>query len=283
MNQSYRLGDFCFQIKSADQKLSDCIGSLLESYKVIIDIDQYPLSLIDIDLPLDIVPGWDEVVSEASGLEIVRLIVRRALNYHENFLWFDAATLVSPTGKVVLIAGASHSGKSTASTALAFGHDWKVLAEDVSLVDPALKQLKTFASPLSLREGSLERIKKATGILPGPVIGGEWIAINKHLNDKSIQFKIDLAVELAVTDPGRDEPMTINAVTTQSFLQSLLPLCNAIHLKDGIDLLDEGLKGAACYRINGGSLDQRLKFFIDKTDASPTNSSTGIKSAKRQT
>jgi hypothetical protein len=228
--------------------------------QVNIDVDKDPLSLIDIDLPLDIVPGWDEVVSEASGLEIVRLIVRRALNYHQSFLWFDAATLVSPSGKVVLIAGPSHSGKSTASTALAFGFGWKLLAEDVSLVDPKSKQVKTFASPISLRSGSLERIKKATGVLPGPVVGNEWVPINNHLNDKVIDFKIDLAIALAVTDPSLDEPMKVESVKAQTFIHSLLPLCNAIHLDNGIDLLDEGLKNSICLRIAGGGLAERLEY-----------------------
>ncbi len=266
MIHSYRLGDFRFQIQSSDQHLSNCIGLLLEQYDNPnkIDVDKDPLFLIDIDLPLDIIPDWRDVVSEASGLEIVRLIVRRALNYHQNYLWFDAATLVSTAGKVVLIAGASHSGKSTASAALAFGLGWKIIAEDVSLVEPRLKQLTTFASPISLRAGSLERIQKATGVLPGPVVGGEWVPINDHLNKNLIDFNVDLSIELAVTDPSVDETMVINEVTGASFIHTLLPLCNAIHLQSGIDLLDGGLKHSKCFRITGGSLAQRLTFISEQ-------------------
>ncbi|CAN5675549.1 hypothetical protein BH10CYA1_BH10CYA1_55240 [soil metagenome] len=268
MTKSYRLGDFCFELKSANTELSNCIGSLLEKYNI--DVDKNPLSLIDIDLPLEIVAGWDEVVSEASGLEIVRLIVRRALNHHHDYLWFDAATLVSPHGKVVLIVGASHSGKSTAATALAFGCSWKILAEDVSLVDPKTRTIKTFASPISLRTGSLERIQRATGVLPGPVIASEWVPINDHLNKEIVDFKVDLAIELAVTDPRADQPMSVTRVSAQTFIHTLLPLCNAIHLDNGIELLDDGLKYSTCFRISGGSLSQRLEFITSQTNENVT-------------
>jgi hypothetical protein len=258
VTKSYRLGEFCFQLKSSNQQLCDCIGSLLERHEV--DVDRDPLSLIDIDLPLVIVPGWEEIVSEASGLEIIRLIVRRALNYHHDYLWFDAATLVSPSGKVVLIAGPSHSGKSTAATALAFAFGWKILAEDVSLVDPRTKQVKTFASPISLRTGSLERIRSATGVLPGPVVGSEWVPISDHINEKLVDFNIDLSIALSVTDSNSDLPLTTSAVPAQSFIHSLLPLCNALHLNNGIELLDDALKNSVCFRIMGGSLAERLHF-----------------------
>ncbi len=258
MTKSYRLGDFCFQLKSSNRQLCDRIGSLLERDKV--DGDDDPLSVIDIDAPLAIVSDWEEVVSEAEGLEIIRLIVRRALNRHHDYLWLDAATLVSPSGKTVLIAGPSHSGKSTAATALAFAFGWKILAEDVSLVEPKSKQLKTFASPLSLRAGSLERIRVATGVLPGPIVGSEWISISDHLAENSIDFRIDLAIALSVTDSNTDEPLTTDAVSAQAFIHPLLPLCNALHIDQGIELLDESLKNSLCFRVKGGSLAERLQF-----------------------
>ncbi|HEY9679224.1 MAG TPA: hypothetical protein V6C76_14540 [Drouetiella sp.] len=263
MTKSYRLGNYRFQIKSSDKALSTSIGSLFEEYSI--DVDKDPLSLIDIDLPLNIVPGWDEVVAEASGLEIVRLIVRRALNYHHDFFWLDAATLVSPTGKLVLIAGPSHSGKSTAATALAFGHGWKLLAEDVSLVDPSNHRLIPFSSPLSLREGSLERIKKATGVLPAPVVGDEWIAMKNHLHANTIDFKLDLAIALDVTDGQHDDILSTTEVTPLKLMHSLLPLCNAIHLNNGIELLEQSLAKATCYKVSGGSLKERLQFIAGCT------------------
>lgn len=235
------------------------------------NVDKEPLSLIDIDLPLDIVPGWDEIVSEASGLEIVRLIVRRALNHHEGYLWFDAAMLVSPSGKVVLIAGASHAGKSTAAAALAFGLNWKVLAEDVALIEPRNKVITPFASPISLREGSLERIARATGVTPGPVIGFEWVPLKGHLHYEQVPFNIDLAIELAVTNPLTDQPIAVASVSNSSFIHFLLPLCNALHLPNGIELLDESLQKARCYRLDGGSLGDRLNFIASQLNESTVN------------
>ena len=68
-------------------------------------------------------------------IQEVRDLVDHIFKKHYKCMWVDAACLVSPTGRKVLLCGRSGAGKSTTAAALVMGYGWSLLAEDVVLID----------------------------------------------------------------------------------------------------------------------------------------------------
>src|ERR1700722_506057 len=86
----------------------------------------------------------------------IRGLLTHILKRHLGCIWIDAAALIAPNGKKVLIVGQSGAGKSTTTMALALRYGWKVLGEDLVLLDQKTDQIINFASPFSLKKGTRE-------------------------------------------------------------------------------------------------------------------------------
>ncbi len=258
MDSIFSLGRFRFKLLSSDSLLLESIGSvfLLDN-----GLEKSAMQIIDLDRPFDIVPNWSSLVPAPTEFELIRLIVRLALDRHRDCFWMDAATVVSPDGHVVLIAGPSHSGKSTAAMALSFGLNWKVISEDITLLDVSSLSLIPFASPLSAREGTLERIHRATGAQLGRLIGGEWLNLGCHA-DGSSHSKIDFAYILPKTDGTVDEQFGVKQISLADFVRHLVPISNILHLPSGLESVMDLLSSARCFGIEGGNLNERLDCIV---------------------
>ncbi|HEV8718174.1 MAG TPA: hypothetical protein VGX03_35830 [Candidatus Binatia bacterium] len=109
----------------------------------------------------------------------LRVLISDILGRHAGCLWIDAACLLSPHGQKVLIAGHSGAGKSTTTAlALALRYGWKVLAEDVTLIDLQADAVIVFAAPFSLKAGTVKLLQESIAMVPAPVVFGEWVSMN---------------------------------------------------------------------------------------------------------
>ncbi len=196
----------------------------------------------------------------------VRPIINKALRHHENCIWIAAALLLSPSGKLFLFAGQSCSGKSTLAAALAFGHDWAVIAEDICLIEREHKAFIPFISPMSMKTGTVERIEAVVGnTIPQPLLG-EWIPLqSKAVAPNLVPGKIDFvfALESAFEPQAPAKPLSIRKVSVEQILIELLKLSNILHLEDPPDVFIDYVNSARCFRINGGELSERLDFVIE--------------------
>jgi hypothetical protein len=189
----------------------------------------------------------------------VRKIVNIALKHHDACVWIDAASLISPGGKKILIAGASHAGKSTCTTALALKEKWKVLAEDIVLFDTAADRLICFASPFSLKPGTADRLAAQNCPAP-PLVLNEWIPLDGMAAGGEVAAKLDLAFFFEhIADPGSLGPLTLNETVQADFIRRLLPISNLLHSETAIDKLSTYLTDARCFNLSGGSITERLR------------------------
>ena len=203
----------------------------------------------------------DLLTQERGG---VRAIINTALQHHQDCIWIAAATLISPNGKCFLFAGPSCSGKSSLATALAFGKDWRIVAEDVSLIDTNLNQFVSFVSPISMKAGALQLVASVIGEVHCPPLFNEWIPLKTKAVIAYPSAKIDFAFILEVLDNGgAQEVLTTSQISPELLLIKLLPLSNLLHLNNATEQFSNYLKAARCFKLCGGHLNERLDFVIE--------------------
>lgn len=263
MDTTFLLGRFSFRLKSSDLALLEALTKLFPKT----NLEHKTTQVIDLDNPRDIISNWSNVVPKPEGFEIIRLIVRKALDNHQDCLWMDAATLVSPQGKTILIAGPSHSGKSTAAIALAYGKAWSVLSEDITLIDAGSGAFLRFASPLSIRAGSIEKVKIATGVAVGTPVDTEWLELGHLASTKAEIKRIDFLYFLPKTDPNTDEPFQVDRISVNEAVRKLLPLSNILHLSTGLEIITTALASAQCHTVKGGCLSERVGLITNNCDS----------------
>src|SRR5260370_19475284 len=166
----YTLGRISFIVKSADAALERELARLLPRPRV--------------------TPDTIHEVQTGSDL---RVLISDILGRHTGCLWIDGACLLSSHGKKVLISGHSGAGKSTTALALALRYGWKVLAEDVTLIDPQTNTVIVFASPFSLKAGTLKLLQESISMVPDPVVFGEWTPMSGMCADGECSPDFDLS------------------------------------------------------------------------------------------
>jgi hypothetical protein len=189
-------------------------------------------------------------------------IINEALRHHKDLLWIDASCLKTKDNKLVVIAGNSMSGKTTLSLAFAELENWKILAEDIVLIDFANNQILNFGRPLSLREGALERIKKIKNFHFARTPLNNWYFNPTYYLSQPEPINIDLAILLSNTqDTNPQYPsLEITKLEPETFVRSLLPLSNLLHGPKLQALkLSKCLENTTCLELSSGELDERMR------------------------
>ncbi len=234
----YTLGRISFIVKSADAAFERELARLLPRPRV--------------------TPDTIHEVQTGSDL---RELISDVLGRHTGCLWIDAACLLSPHGKKVLISGHSGAGKSTTALALALRYGWKVLAEDVTLIDPQTNTVIVFASPFSLKAGTLEQLRESISMSPDPVVFGEWVSMNGMSAEDECSADFDLSFYFGEAgNPGAVEQF---ACTPAEYTRLLLSCSNLVHDSGRPDRFVEYVGSGKCYKIVGGSLPERLNLILE--------------------
>jgi hypothetical protein len=191
----------------------------------------------------------------------VRAVIAEALTFHSDYRWIHAACLRSPEGRTVLLAGRSGAGKSTTALALALGFGWKVLGEDLTLIDRATNAIIGFATPFSLKGPAPTLLREAIGTEPGPLLLGEWFRIDELYAAEECQAEFDVLVHLG--RDGRSTGFAHSPCSAAEYTRLLLPSSSVLRDAGGPDGFAEAISSGACHWVMGGNLSERLSLVLE--------------------
>ncbi|MFN8555511.1 MAG: hypothetical protein U0103_28940, partial [Candidatus Obscuribacterales bacterium] len=173
----YKLGRVIFSIKNCDQKFENELQRLL---------------------PLHIPTIEDDVQLISTGcVTDVRAVFNHILKKHLKCVWFNASCLLSSSGRKVLIAGPAHSGKSSLAMGLALGYKWKVVSEDLVLIDFDTNEILNFPLPFLVRPYTMQLIEDAIGTkVPVPDLKEGWHPIGDMATNSNCTAEFDEVIIL---------------------------------------------------------------------------------------
>jgi hypothetical protein len=238
----YKLGNVAFTLRNCDPAFETVVAHLIPTC-----------------------PQWQTAPNEIreiemSGVQDLRKLINTVLRLHDGCNWIDAACLRAANGKIVLISGQSGAGKSTTTMALALNHGWKVLAEDLTLIDPATSEIIAFGSPFSLKKGTSELLEQLTGNAPKPILLGEWLDSKHVASTTNVKANLDFALHFCgVTD----EVLNCKPISANEYTRAILPYSNISRDKEAPARFSHYLANARCFKLSGGSLQERVQKLLE--------------------
>lgn len=246
--------------------LSQLLETLRESEHGLSAAPSSDESLSELTVDLDL-PAVETHSIVPTSLDQLIFLLSRAMYKPENLIWIDAATLVGSTGKAVLLAGQSMAGKTTLAVSMFLTHGWKALSEDVTLIDPANRQILPYLRPSSLRPGCPELIAAATGQLPDKLLFDRWFFDRKMYVDKNLSERPSWAIKLDGVAEGSSKSLVLESLSSAEFVRMILPISNCLRIPNGIEVLSDLLSNTRCHLLSGGSVGQRMAAIFRLVDS----------------
>ncbi len=244
----FQLGTVVFSVINCDPKFEEALEQLLPHY-------QGPSTA----------PGAVTEINTGCSKQVLALI-RHIANLHHNqkCVWIEGSCLISPNEHTILVAGRAQSGKSTTSMALKLGHGWRVLAENLCMIDYQNNQLLKFLSPISFDDQCLKILERSVGVQPEPTLALEfrknrvWSPLNDEIGDAVQSPRFDLAVWLDRPDGCADE-FQFAELGAGEFGRKTLTISNLLRISGAAESFNQSLASARCITLVGGELEQRLQ------------------------
>ncbi|MDH5217608.1 MAG: HprK-related kinase A [Gammaproteobacteria bacterium] len=187
-------------------------------------------------------------------------------NHAHNFLLLHAA-VVEKNGKALVLPAPPGSGKSTLSASLV-AHGWRLLSDELTIIDPDTLLAVPFPRPVSLKNYSIDVIsvrfpdmyigRKSYDTTKGTVAhmraptdsvfrGSErvpirWIVFPKYEAGSETKFET------------KEKGQTLIETIENSFNYDLLG-------RVGFDVLTQVIQDANCYRFQYSNIDEALQLF----------------------
>jgi HprK-related kinase A len=189
-------------------------------------------------------------------------------NHCHQFLTIHAA-VVECGGRALIIPAPPGSGKSTLCAGLSF-RGWRLLSDELALIDRCSGQLHGLARPISLKNESIDIIrhfepKARVGQVVHETMKGS-VAYVQPPQDSVAQVTRTATPAWVVLPryvPGASatlEPMS----QAEGFMQLVENSFNYhLHGAQGFELLASVIDGCACYRFTYSSLDEAALVFLD--------------------
>lgn len=241
----FQLGRVIFSVANCDQEFQTTLDTLFPRHPN----------------PESLAP--EEIYEVQTGcIQDIRGLLNHILKRHLGSIWVDAGALIAPNGKKVLIVGQSSAGKSTTTMALALGYGWKVLGEDLVLLDQKTDKIITFASPFSLKAGTRELLEATIQKAPSPIVLGEWSPLGDMAGNGEIDLPFDLSIFLE-RGAQFDPQLQIIEGSQSEFVRMILRISNLLRLKDSAEKMIGYLGARPCLTLRSGSLPDRLQAIRD--------------------
>jgi len=182
------------------------------------------------------------------------------------------AAVVEKNGRAVILPGQPGAGKSTLCAALV-GRGWRLLSDEMAMVDLTSTELIPIVRPVSLKNESISII---TGFVPDAVMGEEFLDTSKgtvaHMKPpvSSVQNSKLRTKGCWVVFPQFRQDSSIS-VKTISRAKTVLELAkNAFNYNvlgvRGFEKLCDLVQECDCFRLEYSQLDEAIDFFasLDK-------------------
>jgi HprK-related kinase A len=177
------------------------------------------------------------------------------------------AAVIERNGHAAILAAPPGSGKSTLTAALT-AREWRLLSDELALINPTDGVAIPIARPISLKNESIEVIRE---FLPGAVIGPEASDTAKgtvaHLKPPadSVNRANEPALPKWVIFP-KFEAGVSTALTDYKKANSLLQLADSAfnyceHGAGGFEVLSDLIERCECYRFIYSNLEEAIAVF----------------------
>ena len=183
-----------------------------------------------------------------------------------NWLTIHSAVL-EKNGRAVILPAPPGSGKSTLCAALML-HGWRLLSDEMALLDPATGLVTPAPRPVSLKNESIEVIRKrAPGVSFGPLAHDTLKGNVSHMQVSGSSLaqahvpalpawvvfpKFKLGAPLTVA--ARPKAQALVELTSNSFNQH-------VHGRAGFEALAQLVERCGCHDLTYQSLDDALLWF----------------------
>lgn len=280
---SMRRGDFRLQIGACRLRVDSVIPELPEALHLL--YDRYPVSVsggyYDFDVAVQPASWWRRWLRRNASFSLsgqAPFLPMAAIHAHALFEWgvnwaigssahqylILHSAVVEKNGKGILLAAVSGSGKSTLAAELAM-RGWRLLSDELALIDGPDLRLVPFPRPVSLKNDSigLIRSRHADAVL-GPPARDTQKGTIAHLRvpDDSIDRAQETVVPSLIVFPqwAADSEVSLTAVgggqtalrlIDQSFNYPILG-------RLGFDLLADLVNAARAWDLRYASLDDAV-------------------------
>ncbi len=144
--------------------------------------------------------------------------------------------------------------------------EWKVLSEDLTFIDLKANKVLRFATPFSMKSGTLALLQESIGKAPSEILLDEWVPIEGMQAEKECDSYFDLALYFGNARENHD--FEISRLNPRTFVRCLIPCSNLIYIDEAQEKMLDYLSSAQCYEVKGGTLKERMSFIIEKASSS---------------
>ena len=189
-------------------------------------------------------------------------------NHHFRHLLLHAA-VVEKNGQAVILPGEPGAGKSTLCAALV-GHGWRLLSDEMAMIDLTSTELIPIVRPISLKNESIPIIK---GFVPDAVIGESFHDTAKgtvahmkppvaSVQNASLRTKGRWVVFPQFRKGSALSVETINSAKAVLDLAKNAFNYNVLGVR-GFEKLCDLVQKCDCYRLEYSHLDEAIDFFAN--------------------
>ena len=259
--RAYKLGNYFFAAQNEAQDEAFALGRMFQR----VDVGSAAsVEVLNLDDNASIAP-WPDHNQYVYEQDVIRMIIMRAMKSQEQHVWIDAAVLLTDSNKLVMLTGESHSGKTTTTLALSLALGWKIVTEDIALLDMHSGQMLTLVTPLSIREGTLNSVREIAECnnLTPLMVREKWLPMVQKYCSFDPQIRFDAIFHLSHIDRAVLEALQCTELPAVAYLRKILPNSNLL-VVDQMDKFAEYLGAVRCEYVRGGSLAERVNLIASR-------------------